>query len=203
MTKAKPNKSHNRNKKSPPKPIHITLYKWEGRWGPIGATIPCGECTITDNIIEDVLQSDLKNINIKRESFPFFEHWWKPLMKGGWHPPIVMVAGKVISQGVALNRGLLIEHVMKHATKRYNIKGNVIFSKDHCSYCTKAKALLDKHAIRYETKNVITSMRDLYDLMFRIKDIIGEKTPVTTPQIWLDGRYIGGYEALKKHLEGK
>ena len=30
--------------------------------------------------------------------------WWKPLRRGGWHAPIVLVDGRLISQGHALNR---------------------------------------------------------------------------------------------------
>jgi len=34
----------------------------------------------------------------------------------------------------------------------------------------------------------------------RVKAHIGEKTPVTVPQIWLDGGYIGGADQLSKTL---
>jgi len=34
----------------------------------------------------------------------------------------------------------------------------------------------------------------------RAKANIGEKTPVTVPQIWLDGDYIGGADQLSKKL---
>ncbi|HDY7489574.1 TPA: glutaredoxin, partial [Vibrio vulnificus] len=34
-----------------------------------------------------------------------------------------------------------------------------------------------------------------------VKAIIGEKTPVTVPQIWLDGSYIGGCDKLEVYLK--
>lgn len=34
----------------------------------------------------------------------------------------------------------------------------------------------------------------------RVKAHIGEKTPVTVPQIWLDGEYIGGADQLSEKL---
>ncbi|MEL7487655.1 MAG: hypothetical protein AAGJ87_10635, partial [Pseudomonadota bacterium] len=39
-----------------------------------------------------------------------------------------------------------------------------------------------------------------YEMLARVKPIIGEETPVTTPQIWLDGAYIGGADELGAKL---
>jgi len=36
------------------------------------------------------------NIEIK----PWFNYMLKVLLKGGWHPPIVMVNGRIFSQGI-------------------------------------------------------------------------------------------------------
>ena len=36
-----------------------------------------------------------------------------------------------------------------------------------------------------------------------VKAIIGEKTPVTVPQIWLESKYIGGADSLEKWLVAK
>ena len=43
----------------------------------------------------------------------------------------------------------------------------------------------------------------LYRMIPEVKAIIGEKTPVTVPQIWLDGQYIGGADNLPAWLEEK
>ena len=40
----------------------------------------------------------------------------------------------------------------------------------------------------------------LYEMLARVKPIIGPKTPVTVPQIWIDGTYVGGADALKEVL---
>lgn len=37
----------------------------------------------------------------------------------------------------------------------------------------------------------------------QVKEIIGYKTPVTLPQIWLDGEYVGGFDDLKEHFDKK
>jgi hypothetical protein len=36
----------------------------------------------------------------------------------------------------------------------------------------------------------------------RLSRSSGEKTPVTTPQVWLDGNYVGGADALEVSLAG-
>ena len=40
--------------------------------------------------------------------------------------------------------------------------------------------------------------RGLYDMLARVKPIIGPKTPVTVPQIWINGKYVGGADALSE-----
>nr|MBT2979868.1 glutaredoxin [Vibrio anguillarum] len=44
------------------KPIKITLYRWAGSWGPFKVTIPCGECTLTKDILTDTFNSELEGI---------------------------------------------------------------------------------------------------------------------------------------------
>jgi len=50
---------------------------------------------------------------------------------------------------------------------------------------------------------VIKEPRALYEMIARIKPLIGEKTPVTVPQIWLEGKYIGGTDKLGEILKRK
>ena len=52
--------------------------------------------------------------------------WWQPLKKGGWHAPIVMVENKMISQGAALNRGVLTQAVIQAYSLQSEIQGILI-----------------------------------------------------------------------------
>ena len=45
--------------------------------------------------------------------------------------------------------------------------------------------------------------RALYEMLARVKPMIGSKTPITVPQIWLDGHYIGGADRLGETLHRK
>ena len=185
-------------KSNAPTPIKITLYKWAGKFGPFKVTIPCGECTLTTDIIKDVLPNELNGIAVELITLDWLSHWWQPLFKGGWHAPIVMIENKIISQGVALNRGVLTEALIQAYANRNKIIGNHLFGKEGCTFCQKAKALLTEKSIQFTYHDVIKQPAALYEMLARVKPLISAKTPVTVPQIWMNGEYIGGYDNLAK-----
>ena len=181
--------------------IKVTLYRWAGSWGPFKVNIPCGECTLTKDILEDTFNIELNGIPIELEVKDWLSNWWEPLKKGAWHAPIVMVGGNVISQGEALNRGVLIQSIIKEWVKKDTLKGNIVYGKSTCPHCVKAKQLLDEESISYQYFDVVKDAAALYRMIPEVKAIIGEKTPVTVPQIWLDGQYIGGADKLSNYIE--
>ena len=71
----------------------------------------------------------------------------------------------------------------------------VIWSKNGCTYCEKAKALLKAKDIAFEERNINTGWT---------KEQLLEAVPTarTLPQIFLDDNYIGGFTELRKHLQG-
>lgn len=182
-------------------PIKVTLYRWAGHFGPFKVNIPCGECTLTKDILADTFANELVGVPIELEVKDWLSYWWEPLKLGAWHAPIVVVAGKVISQGEALNRGVLVQSIIKEWTKQDTLQGNIVFGKATCPYCVKAKQLLDTAGIDYRYHDVVKESAALYRMIPEVKAIIGEKTPVTVPQIWLNGQYIGGCDALEKWLQ--
>ncbi len=181
------------------KPVVLTLYRWAGAWGPFKVNIPCGECSLTKDVIQDTLNTELAGIPVELDIRDWLSEWWRPLIKGGWHAPIVMVEGKVISQGAALNRGVLTQAIIEAATHTSSPVGNHIFGKQTCPHCIRAKEYLNNAGIEFHYHDVIRSPRALYEMLARVKPIIGPKTPVTVPQIWIDGHYIGGADQLR-HL---
>ncbi len=181
--------------------VNITVFKWAGSFGPLKIKTPCGECTLTSDVIEDTVKCELKGIPVDIDIRDWLSEWWRPLVKGGWHAPIVMVDGRVISQGAALNRGVLVQAVIESFAKNSEITGNHLFGKEGCPYCKKAKELLDEKGIDYEYHNVVSSPRDMYEMIARAMPLIPAKTPITVPQIWLDGKYIGGSDKLIETLE--
>ena len=76
----------------------------------------------------------------------------------------------------------------------------IIYSRDNCNYCTKAKKLLNDNNIEYNEINISTLGDDQWT---EIKKTLQEKNKIeikTVPQIILNGNYIGGYNQLQSHL---
>ncbi|HAT1722157.1 TPA: glutaredoxin [Legionella pneumophila] len=180
--------------------VKITLYRWEGQYGPFKIKVPCGECSLTKDIILDAIATDLKDIPVELDIHAWLNEWWKPLLKGAWHAPIVLVEGKVISQGHALNRGVLTQAVIEAHAKQTTLTGNHIFGKTNCIHCQHAKQYFEEAKLSYEFHDVVKNPRDLYEMLARVKPIVGAKTPITVPQIWLDSQYVGGAEELSAIL---
>jgi glutaredoxin 3 len=82
----------------------------------------------------------------------------------------------------------------------------IIYTKDHCPYCTRAKALFEKNGITYDEKIIAVNGKDGRTLKenqeWTTREALLEIAPAakTVPQIWLDGVYIGGHDDLVKHL---
>ncbi len=183
--------------------VKLTLYRWAGSWGPFKVNIPCGECSLTVDVIQDTLDHELEGIPVELEIREWLSEWWRPLPKGGWHAPIVMVDGKLVSQGHALNRGVLTEAVIAAHVVRSKMEGNRLFGKATCPHCVRAKGYLEKAGVDFEYHDVVRSPRALYEMIGRVKPIVGPKTPITVPQIWIDGEYIGGADQLASVLDIK
>jgi len=181
-------------------PVRLRLYKWAGKWGPFKVKIPCGECALTEDVIEDTLAHELANAKVDFTVKEWLTYWWEPLFAGGWHAPIVLVENEVIGQGDALNRGVLAEQVIREHVKRFDLEGNHFFGKEKCSHCARGKGYLDDAGIDYQYHDVVKNPGAMYEMLARVKPIIGEKTPVTTPQIWLDAKYVGGADELSALL---
>jgi len=180
--------------------VIISLYRWAGAWGPFKVIIPCGECSLIRDVIADTMAHELAGIPVELQTYDWLSRWWEPLRKGGWHAPIVMVEGRVISQGAALNRGLLIQAVIEAHAKNFVAKGNLLFGKQSCPHCQRAKGYLEQSGIDYQYFDVVSEPRALYEMLARVKPRISAKTPVTVPQIWLEGAYIGGADELSERL---
>ena len=73
----------------------------------------------------------------------------------------------------------------------------LIWSKDFCPYCDRAKALLTQKGIEFEERKIGHGWT---------KEQLLESVPTarTVPQIFIDGLLIGGYDQLKaKHDKGE
>jgi glutaredoxin 3 len=71
----------------------------------------------------------------------------------------------------------------------------IVWSNVGCTYCEQAKKLLESRGIDYEERNLATgnwSVQQLHEV------VPGART---VPQIFVDDKYVGGYNELKKMLD--
>ncbi|KAB2823664.1 glutaredoxin domain-containing protein [Aliivibrio finisterrensis] len=75
----------------------------------------------------------------------------------------------------------------------------IIFSKTVCPFCVKAKAIFDDKNIAYKvlTLDVDLSKDEMVSLIQEKEGIAVN----TVPQIYLDGKYIGGHDDLVAFFE--
>lgn len=69
----------------------------------------------------------------------------------------------------------------------------LIYSKDDCSFCDKAKTLLKDNNYSYREKNIADPdvRQELLTILPDVK---------TVPQIFIDSKHIGGYTDLEKYF---
>jgi glutaredoxin len=73
----------------------------------------------------------------------------------------------------------------------------IIYSKDNCGYCVKAKSLLDNLGLTYTEKkleNFLTTEALIEDIGKNVRSM---------PQIKINGELIGGYNQLIEYLMDK
>ena len=77
------------------------------------------------------------------------------------------------------------------------IKNVVVWSRDHCPYCVKAKTLLKIKGIEFEERNISQGTWTREQLL--------EACPEarTVPQIVIDGKIIGGFDRLQEYFDNQ
>ena len=73
----------------------------------------------------------------------------------------------------------------------------IVYSKEKCTYCSKAKAMLNSLGIEY-TEKKLEEFKSVDDML----EDIGKQVR-TMPQIKIDGELVGGYHQLIEHLDDK
>lgn len=72
----------------------------------------------------------------------------------------------------------------------------LVWSKENCPYCDRAKALLQQRGIEYEERIIGYKWT---------KENLLESVPTarTVPQIFIDNEYVGGYDQLKAKFDSE
>lgn len=80
----------------------------------------------------------------------------------------------------------------------------LIFSKTKCSYCTRAKHLLDDLNLAYKSIELdVPAHCPRNDCTPLVKSLVGLTRIQTVPQIFINGECIGGYDDLDTLVHNK
>ena len=71
---------------------------------------------------------------------------------------------------------------------------HVVYSRDNCIYCDKAKELLTSQGFKFEEKNVYEHKEEFKSLFPDAK---------TVPQIIFNGKHVGGYNELVEEFDNQ
>lgn len=76
---------------------------------------------------------------------------------------------------------------------------NLVITQPNCPYCVKAKALLDDRGTEYTTLSLGSDLEktEMVDYVESVANIRVN----TVPQIFLEGKYIGGHDDLVAYLD--
>ena len=70
----------------------------------------------------------------------------------------------------------------------------IVWSKDNCTFCDQAKALLEQRNIAYEERKIGNgyTREDL---------LVAVPTARTVPQIFVNNNHVGGFTELRQYIE--
>ncbi len=100
-------------------PIQITLYRWAGEKWFLRIGSECEECDLANAQIRAIVAAH-PEWPLELEVKPWLNHVWDSLRRGGWHAPVVLVDGRLVSQGVVPHRAAL-EAAIQSAIERRKI----------------------------------------------------------------------------------
>ena len=183
--------------------VKIKIYKWEGEFFPFKIKTICGECGLNVKIVKDVAKEFGSLVEI--EEIPWLTYWYKVILKGGWHAPLVLINKKLFSQGVVVDKDKLRGEIIKEIYKDFKIEdlgpGNHIFTMPDCGFCKTTKEILNKNNIKFKEHDVIKNNINMQKMLALV---LGKVHPISTPQIFFKGKWIGGTkEILKLEKIGK
>lgn len=78
----------------------------------------------------------------------------------------------------------------------------VVFGRENCPYCVKAKDLLKENKLGFSYLDVTADEKFFFQMNSWVQQATG-KPAKTVPQIFIDGKYVGGYTELEARFESE
>ena len=80
------------------KQVVVTQFKWAGNLGFLRIKSHCNECDIVTASLKNIIDGELKDKNLVLEIKPWLNNIFFLLIKGAWHPPIILINKKLFFQ---------------------------------------------------------------------------------------------------------
>jgi hypothetical protein len=78
--------------------VAITVYRWAGKKWFLSIKCVCIECDLTVSQVRTLISRN-PGWPVEWEIKPWLTHLWEALGRGEWHPPVVLVDGKLVQLG--------------------------------------------------------------------------------------------------------
>jgi len=148
--------------------VRIIYYRFAGKWLFFRVKQRCAECDATHALLHRLMSDTFRDKPVTLQVRPWLNDWWRILWRGAWHAPIVMLNGRVFSQGRIPNTTQLIRatgellgdrdllnHTAQSAAARQG-RGEecVVYSSPTCSHCRNLREFLRTNGVSYAERDV-------------------------------------------------
>lgn len=159
----------------------IKYYRWAGEFFGFRIATQCEECDITRAVLGRLMDGPFRDKPVRLNVAPWLNNWWRILWRGAWHAPIIMINGRVFSQGVVPDALALIREVVdalgddELAARAEEFAGKqpaadaagsdeedgdigiTVYFSPACPHCRRLLGYLDANEIRYRPRDVSQS----------------------------------------------
>ena len=128
--------------------VKITVYRWAGKKWFLRIKGECIECDLTVSQVRTLVARN-PGWPVEWEIKPWLSHLWESLRRGGWHPPVVLVDGKLVRQGTIPT----LAELQAAVRRAFKAKGIVV--KENCNTSLHG-AELKEDGVRLLVRNTLT-----------------------------------------------
>ena len=185
------------------KTVRLTLYRYAGKFLFFRVKNRCRECDLTYAILQQLMNEQLKGKPVSLRIFPWLDNWWKVILRGGWHAPILTVNKRVFSQGRVPDIPALLSKIGKILDDSFLIKSGevktekevmsyeesevIVFFSPACPHCRQLLSYLDSNEIKYSGIDVTATE----SARLEVERLTGK---LTIPVIIIKGEIISGFD---------
>jgi len=153
--------------------IRLTYYRYAGKFLGFRIRSRCQECDLTYALLQQLLADVFRGRPVSLVIKPWLDNWWRVIWRGAWHAPILLVNGRLFSQGgvpdvprlLRTIGRLLDDRELIRAAEVYAVKQPppendhdlVVFASPACPHCVQLTEYLKLNQISFAYRDVSRS----------------------------------------------